>query len=389
VERPARDGAAAACPRGGAAAGAGGCAVSLVSPGGVLGSGAGVRGGAGLGAGAGAGGAGTGTGTTGAGGGAGGGGSGTVGTGTVGTGTVGIGTVGTGRVGVGSVGVSIARAIPAIEAATTRAAMPQMTRTQIQRARAEPDSASATLIPRHSMRLEQDHYDVLGVSHGASDQEIKKAFRDLARRLHPDVAADGSNRFHEVVAAYEVLSHPKRRRLYDRLGFGRRKPRVAPAVPPIDVELEWWEAARGASKQVEFDDSRVCERCDGRGIPRGVEPGACIVCHGSGHVNHVKETPKLRLLEVEPCLACDGRGHAEAARCDACHGAGRVIALQTIRLRVPPGVRDGDLLQVDGVTQRFLLRVGTRPRDSWLVLAASAAALAAAVALLVYLVAIR
>jgi molecular chaperone DnaJ len=239
------------------------------------------------------------------------------------------------------------------------------------------------------MRLEQDYYEVLGVARGASEDEIKRAFRGLARSLHPDVAPSGrASRFHEVLAAYRVLSHPKRRRLYDRLGLGGRRreaPRPAPGVPPIELELEWWEAERGASKRVDFEEALQCADCLGRGIPRGVVPGLCIACRGSGRINRVTETAELHLLEVRPCDRCGGRGHETPAPCETCGESGRTTGWTTLRLRTPPGVGDGDLLQVDGIARRFVLRVGPRPRDSRLVLAVSALAFACALGLLLFL----
>jgi molecular chaperone DnaJ len=239
------------------------------------------------------------------------------------------------------------------------------------------------------MRLQQDYYEVLGVAREATDDEIKKAFRGLARSLHPDVSADPEEgRFHEVVTAYHVLSHPRRRSLYDRLGLGgrRREPAgPAPAVPPIELDLEWWEAERGASKPVEFEDTAQCAECLGRGIPRGVSAAVCIACHGSGRINEVRETAELRLLQVHRCSVCSGKGQDVAIACIVCGGSGKTTEPTTIRLRTPAGVEDGDLLQVDGIAQRFLLRVGPRPRDSRLVLAASALALLCAVGLLLFL----
>jgi molecular chaperone DnaJ len=237
------------------------------------------------------------------------------------------------------------------------------------------------------MRLEQDHYAVLGVRRGATEDEIKKAFRGLARSLHPDVsdhAPDG--RFHDVLAAYHVLSHPKRRRLYDLLRPGsRRRSNPTPAVPPVELTLEWWEAERGVSKPVELDETTDCAACGGSGVPTGLTPAVCIACHGSGRIHRVRETDELRLLDVYRCEVCVGRGHEPAPLCDACDGSGRKTASAAARIRIPPGVQDGDLLQVDGVVQRFRLNVGPRPRDSRLVLLASALALAAAVALFLYL----
>lgn len=245
------------------------------------------------------------------------------------------------------------------------------------------------------MRLEQDYYEVLGVTRSASEEEIKKAFRGLARRLHPDAAPEeplGENRFHEVLAAYEVLSHPKRRRLYDRLGLGgrRRSPVTpAPAVPPIELELEWYEAARGASRPVEFTETLACAACRGSGAASGVIPAECVACRGTGRFNRVTESSTMRLLEVHTCSRCEGRGHDVAPVCEPCEGSGSTTAPRTFSIRVPGGVGDGDLLQVDGIDQRFHLNVKPRPRDSRLVIAVAVAALLCAVALLLYLTLIR
>jgi molecular chaperone DnaJ len=239
------------------------------------------------------------------------------------------------------------------------------------------------------MRLQQDYYEVLGVTRSASDEEIKRAFRGLARRLHPDVAQSaGGEHFQAAVEAYRVLSHPKRRRLYDRLGlrpWRQPEPRPAPGVPPVELELEWWEAERGASKPVELQDKAQCAECLGRGIPRGVSPAVCIECRGSGRINRVTETADMRLLEVHPCRLCEGRGHDRVEPCRTCAGCGTIVSPTTVRVRTPAGVSDGDVLAVDGLAQRFVLRVGQRPRDSRIVLLVSGLALAAAVALLLYL----
>lgn len=240
------------------------------------------------------------------------------------------------------------------------------------------------------MRLEQqDYYEVLGVSRDASGVEIKRAFRGLARSLHPDVAAESQvDSFHEVVAAYEVLSHPKKRSLYDRLGFlGRRRPaaRPAPAVPPIELALAWYEAERGAAKQVEFEELLACTGCGGRGVPRGVQAAECVRCRGSGRLSRVTESPTLRLLEVETCTVCGGGGHASTPRCFNCGGSGAATTTRSLRVRVPPGVRDGDLIRVEGVERRFRLSVGARPRDSSVILLVAGIALACAVGLLFFL----
>jgi molecular chaperone DnaJ len=239
------------------------------------------------------------------------------------------------------------------------------------------------------MRLEQDYYEVLGVRRDATGDEIKRAFRALARRLHPDVAAvDDGEGFHDLVAAYEVLSHPRRRSLYDRLGLGaRRRPvaRPAPAVPPVEVALEWYEAERGAAKPLEFEETLPCADCRGRGLARGVVPGECVRCRGTGHLSSVRESPVARLLDIRTCPTCEGRGHEPAPACPACAGTGITTAARTVRVRFPAGVSDGDLVRVDGVARNFRVSVGSRPRDSRVLLGLAAGALVCALALLLFL----
>jgi molecular chaperone DnaJ len=241
------------------------------------------------------------------------------------------------------------------------------------------------------MRPGQDYYEVLGVSRDASGAEIKRAFRALVRRLHPDVAvsepADGH--FHDVVSAYEVLSHPRKRSLYDRLGLGGRgrRPaaRPAPAVPPIELSLAWYEAERGAARQVEFEEVLACTSCGGRGIPRGVAAAECVSCRGSGRLSKVTETETIRLLEFTYCSTCGGTGHAAAPACLDCGGSGATRSTRSFRVRVPGGIRDGDLIQFEGVERRFRLSVSARPRDSSAVLLLAGLALACAVGLLLFL----
>jgi molecular chaperone DnaJ len=240
------------------------------------------------------------------------------------------------------------------------------------------------------MRSGQDYYDVLGVPRDATRDEIKRAFRALVRRLHPDVAVSepGDGRFHDVVTAYEVLSHPSKRSLYDRLGLrGRGRPaaRPAPAVPPIELSLAWYEAERGVARQVEFEEVMACASCGGKGIPRGVAAAQCVCCRGSGRLSKVTESKTVRLLEFSYCGACAGTGHAAAPSCLECGGSGATTSTRLLRVRVPGGVRDGDLIQVEGVERRFRLAVGARPRDSSAVLLLAALALACAVGLLLFL----
>jgi molecular chaperone DnaJ len=239
------------------------------------------------------------------------------------------------------------------------------------------------------MRVEQDYYDVLGVGQDATAEEIKRAFRRLARTLHPDVAPevqDGT--FHDVVAAYQVLSHPRRRSLYDRLGLGgRQAPVPAPpaGVPPVELTLQWYEAERGTSKLVEFEEPVTCVRCAGAGIPGGVVAAVCVRCRGAGRFNKVTESASMRLVEVHACTACAGVGHAPIPVCLDCDGAGSTRRARSLRIRTPAGVRDGDQIRVDGVEPRFRVEVTPRPHDSRPVLRLAALSLLCALGLLLYL----
>jgi hypothetical protein len=322
---------------------------------------------------------------------------GTVGVGTVGVGTVGAGTIGctgsgTGRVGTGGIGTgrggrSTALAVNANTPAPTIPTTPKIRRTPIQ-LRGGRTGFGLRSVLFAAMRFEQDYYDVLGVGRDASGEEIKRAFRGLVRRFHPDVATEPeAGSFHDVVAAYEVLSHPRKRSLYDRLGLSRRRPaaRPAPAAPPIELQLEWYEAERGVSRQVEFEELVACAGCAGRGVPQGVVAAECVTCRGSGRLSKVTESTTLRLLEFNVCSACGGTGRAAAPLCLDCGGSGSTTSLRSLRLRVPAGVDDGDLIQVEGIDRRFHLNVTARPRDSSAVLLLAGIALACALGLLAFL----
>jgi molecular chaperone DnaJ len=228
------------------------------------------------------------------------------------------------------------------------------------------------------VQIERDPYAVLGVTRAASEEEIQSAFQRLADGLHPD-----------VVEAYEVLSHPRRRFRYDTFGFGTLRRRKAPptGIPPIEISLKWYEAERGVSLPVEFEELVVCEACTGRGYEPGVAAPACERCGGTGHLSlaSVSEEDEEHFLDMSMCLACEGRGLGPKPRCSTCSGMGTTVRERVVHLRVPPGLMDGNQLMVESVNRPFELRVGPRPRDSKIVLGLAVLALIAAVILLLYL----
>jgi molecular chaperone DnaJ len=238
----------------------------------------------------------------------------------------------------------------------------------------------------------RDYYEVLGVPQTADDEQINRAFRRLARDLHPDVSdsPEAEERFREVSAAYSALSKPRSRFLYDNFGYRSRGGGLengSPAGWPRvlgDVELEQFEAARGVGREVRIVDAAICMTCEGSGAAPGTEVEVCETCMGKGTVG----SSGLRVgrwLQVEPCPDCGGDGRFQTP-CPDCRGLGELATERTIKVRIPPGVEDGASLRVAGEPDNAYLIVHVKPgpSDSRLVQVAAVALLMSAVALLVY-----
>jgi len=226
--------------------------------------------------------------------------------------------------------------------------------------------------------MDQDLYEVLGVTREATDEDVKAAFERIRDEAPP-----------EAVEAYEVLRHRRRRLVYDTFGLGRWRRTAQPRdLPPIAVGLEWYEAERGLTRRVAFAEPMVCHDCTGSGFEVGGEPIVCDRCAGTGHLDPPDDDPDAdeHIMDVTTCLACGGRGRRPGRRpCARCSGTGTTVTKRAVTLTIPPNVRNGDQLRVEGVARTFRMDVGPRPRDSKLVLAVSAVALLAAIGLLVYL----
>ena len=239
----------------------------------------------------------------------------------------------------------------------------------------------------------RDYYEVLGVPQTADDEQISRAFRRLARDLHPDVSRsqDAEERFREVSAAYIALSKPRSRFLYDHFGYRSRGAGFengSPADWPRvlgDVELEQYEAARGVRRQVRIVDADVCTTCDGSGAAPGTEARICETCMGKGTVRVSPGLGVGRWLQVEPCPDCGGDGRFQT-RCGDCEGLGELATERTIKVRIPPGVEDGASLRVAGEPENayLIVHVKPEPKDSRLAQIAAVTLLVCAVALLVY-----
>lgn len=233
----------------------------------------------------------------------------------------------------------------------------------------------------------KDFYDVLGVGRDASDSDVKKAYRSLARKYHPDVSSeeDATERFKEVQAAYDVLKDPQKRAAYDRYGhagleggvggfggagsfddifgsfgglgsifedfFGgsrqtgrtaKRARRGRDLRTEITATLE--ECAHGVDKELEVARHVRCIRCGGNGAQPGTSPMACPGCHGTGQQQHSQGFFTISTT----CRTCGGAGEVIVKKCEQCKGRGREIERRKLRVTIPPGIQDGMQMRLSG-----------------------------------------
>lgn len=219
-----------------------------------------------------------------------------------------------------------------------------------------------------------DHYEVLGVERTATPEEIKKAYRRLARELHPDVnpGAEAQERFKLVTHAYDVLSDAQQRRQYDlggsggAAGFGgfgdifetffgatphstgprSRKERGQDALLRIEVELG--DAIFGVKREMEVDTAVVCGTCEGSCCAPGTQPVTCDICQGSGQIQRAVRSLLGNVMTSSPCGTCRGYGTVIANPCPTCGGQGRVRARRKVTVDIPAGIETGIRLQLSG-----------------------------------------
>jgi molecular chaperone DnaJ len=227
--------------------------------------------------------------------------------------------------------------------------------------------------------MPRDPYEVLGVEPGAEEQQIKKAFRQLARELHPDVNAhdpDAEKNFKEAAEAYEILSDPERRATYDRYGHdGLRSGGYAPNFDAFGsigdlfnaffgsggrsgpaqggdvatrVDIELIDAARGTQAEVSFEVVERCARCNGNGAEPGTPIETCERCGGSGQLQAVTRTPFGQMMRTVVCDVCEGDGRVPKDPCHECHGRGRLASTRTLKVDVPAGIADGQRIRIAG-----------------------------------------
>jgi molecular chaperone DnaJ len=227
--------------------------------------------------------------------------------------------------------------------------------------------------------MPRDSYEVLGVERDADEQQIKKAFRLLARELHPDVNAhdpDAEGKFKEAAEAYEILSDPERRATYDRYGHdGLRSGGQAPnfdgfgsindlfnaffgggqAAGPaqggdlaVGIEIELIEAAHGAKVEVAYEAVERCGNCNGNGAEPGTPIETCERCGGAGQLQALTRTPFGQMVRTMVCDVCHGDGRVPKQPCGECRGRGRVASRRELEVDVPAGIADGQRIRLAG-----------------------------------------
>ena len=224
-----------------------------------------------------------------------------------------------------------------------------------------------------------DYYEVLGVERGASDQDIKRAYRKMSRKYHPDIAGpEYEDKFKEVNSAYEVLSDPEKRRMYDA-GVDPNDPQASQGGSPFDMgdvfnqffgggfggttqgPIPRTQPGRDALAQVSVDMKTaifggvvrapistygLCQECGGSGAQKGTSPVTCPVCNGKGYAQKVVRTLLGQMMSQAPCERCEGHGTIIEHPCPVCNGHGRVPTRREVGVNVPAGVADGSRLRL-------------------------------------------
>ncbi|HLT56689.1 MAG TPA: molecular chaperone DnaJ [Bacillota bacterium] len=233
----------------------------------------------------------------------------------------------------------------------------------------------------------RDYYEVLGISKDATKEEIKRAYRKLARKYHPDVnkEPDAADKFKEVKEAYEVLSDDNKRAQYDQFGHagansqgfdgfggfggaddfggfgdifdmffgggGRRRDPNAPrqgADLQYTLTLEFEEAIFGKDTEIRIPTEESCSTCHGSGAKPGTNPETCTYCHGTGQLSQEQTTPFGKIVNRRVCHYCQGTGKIIRNKCSTCGGSGKVKKFKTIQINVPAGIDDGQKIRIAG-----------------------------------------
>lgn len=240
--------------------------------------------------------------------------------------------------------------------------------------------------------MPRDPYEILGVSREASEAEIKKSFRRLARELHPDVNGsdpEAEEKFKEAAEAYEILSDPERRQTFDAygydglrsggyrpgagggfedifetffggagfgeaFGFGRNTGPASGGDIGVRLEIELADVIDGVSREVEFNAVSLCEHCSGNGAEPGTPIVTCESCGGAGQVRQVTRTPFGQMVRAAACPTCGGDGKVAETPCGVCSGAGVERRTRSYQVDVPAGIEDGQRIRITGAGDEAL-----------------------------------
>jgi molecular chaperone DnaJ len=231
----------------------------------------------------------------------------------------------------------------------------------------------------------RDYYDVLGIAKSASKEEIRKAYRSLSKKFHPDLnkEANAEEKFKEVTEAFEVLSDESKKANYDQYGhvdpnqgfggfgggggadgfgfddifstfFGGNGRRRDPNAPrkgddlQYSMTIDFMEAVFGKEMEIEVPKEESCDTCDGSGAKKGTSAKTCSHCDGSGQISVTQNTPLGQMVNRRTCPHCQGKGKIIPEKCTTCHGDGRVTKRKKIKITIPEGVDDGQQLRVSG-----------------------------------------
>ncbi|MGY3766887.1 molecular chaperone DnaJ [Vagococcus vulneris] len=241
----------------------------------------------------------------------------------------------------------------------------------------------------------RDFYEVLGVSKTATDDEIKKAYRKLSKKYHPDInkEPDAEQKFKEISEAFEVLSDPQKRAAYDQYGHASTNPnfgaggaggfggfedfggsgfggfedifesffgggggsRSNSATAPrqgsdlqYTLDLTFNEAVFGLEKNIRYNREDECVTCHGTGAKPGTHPETCPKCQGAGSINVERQTPLGRMMSRQTCDECHGTGKIIKEKCETCHGSGRMMKSHQVKVTVPAGVESGQQMRLAG-----------------------------------------
>jgi molecular chaperone DnaJ len=224
--------------------------------------------------------------------------------------------------------------------------------------------------------MAKDYYNILGVSKSASDDEIKKAFRKLAHKYHPDKGGGDEAKFKEINEAYQVLSDKQKRAQYDQFGSAFEQAGAGGAGfggfdfsgfsdafrggndVSIDVDVTLEEAAVGIEREIRIYVSSVCPDCKGSGAKQGSKIINCKTCHGAGQIRKERRTILGVFAQMEICQDCQGQGEKPEKTCAKCGGDGRTKESKNIKIKIPAGIADGQTIRLSRQGE-----VGFRPKS--------------------------